>query len=108
MAGLHFRQAGDDHAPVRREAVLQVNAGGLRGRFTDILKIFYGANAFISRFQHTNMHIIKLITRNRHCYVFFKNLIPWRDSNPGLLYLRRKRCPLRHAARASWKFFKYK
>jgi hypothetical protein len=25
-----------------------------------------------------------------------KNLIPWRDSNPGLLFLRRMRCPLRH------------
>jgi hypothetical protein len=26
---------------------------------------------------------------------FPKNLIPWRDSNPGLLFLRRIRCPLR-------------
>jgi hypothetical protein len=31
----------------------------------------------------------------------FKNLIPWRDSNPGLLFLRWMRCTLCHAARAT-------
>jgi hypothetical protein len=36
----------------------------------------------------------------QHCTDFLKNLIPWRDSNPGLLFLRRMRCQLRHAARA--------
>jgi hypothetical protein len=29
---------------------------------------------------------------------FLKNLIPWRDSNPGLLPLRLMQCPLRHTA----------
>jgi hypothetical protein len=29
------------------------------------------------------------------------NLTPWRDSNPGLLFPRRMRCPLRHAAMPS-------
>jgi hypothetical protein len=29
-----------------------------------------------------------------------KNLIPWQDSNPGLLFLRRMQCPLLHAAMA--------
>jgi hypothetical protein len=32
---------------------------------------------------------------------FPKSLVPWRDSNPGLLFLRRMRCLLRHAAGAS-------
>jgi hypothetical protein len=32
--------------------------------------------------------------------VFPKNLTPRRDSNPGLLFLRRMWCPLRHADRA--------
>jgi hypothetical protein len=38
-------------------------------------------------------------------YVFPKNLVPWRDSNPGLLFLRLMRCPLRHATRALWIFY---
>jgi hypothetical protein len=38
-----------------------------------------------------------------------KSIIPWRDSNPGILLLRRMRCRLRHADRArryagSWKY----
>jgi hypothetical protein len=36
-----------------------------------------------------------------HCYVFPKNHLPRRDSNPGLLFLRRMRCPLRHADRTN-------
>jgi hypothetical protein len=51
--------------------------------------------------------ILSQICAQQHCYAFPKNLIPWRDSNPGLMYLRRVWCPLRHAARASawWRFF---
>jgi hypothetical protein len=32
--------------------------------------------------------------------IFSKNLIPWRDSNPGLLSLRLVQCPLCRATRA--------
>jgi hypothetical protein len=46
------------------------------------------ANAFISHFN------TQTISQE------YTNLKPWRDSNPGLLFLRRMRCPLRHAARA--------
>jgi hypothetical protein len=50
----------------------------------------------ISQVNTQTMHT-KSITHNS---IFPKILIPWRDSNPGLLFLRRMRCPLRHAARA--------
>jgi hypothetical protein len=40
------------------------------------------ANAFISPFNTQTMHII-LFTTTLLC--FPKNLIPWQDSNPGLL-----------------------
>jgi hypothetical protein len=42
------------------------------------------ANAFISPFNTQTMHI-KSFYAQRHSYVFPKNLIPWRDSNPSLL-----------------------
>jgi hypothetical protein len=32
-----------------------------------------------------SMHIIKSFYTQQHCYGSLKNLIPWRDSNPGLL-----------------------
>jgi hypothetical protein len=35
----------------------------------------------------------KLSYTQQHCYDLPKNLMPWRDSNPGLLFLRRMRCP---------------
>jgi hypothetical protein len=35
-------------------------------------------------FNTQTMHIKSFYTQ-QHCYVFLKNLIPWRDSNPGLL-----------------------
>jgi hypothetical protein len=41
-------------------------------------------NAFISPFNTQTMHIKSFYTQ-QHCYVFPKNLLPWRDSNPGLL-----------------------
>jgi hypothetical protein len=42
------------------------------------------ANAFISPFNTQTMHIKSFYTQ-QHCYVTLKNLIPWRDSNTGLL-----------------------
>jgi hypothetical protein len=42
------------------------------------------ANAFISPFNTQTMHIKSFYTQ-QHCYVSLKNLIPLRDSNPGLL-----------------------
>jgi hypothetical protein len=41
------------------------------------------ADAFISPFNTQAMHIKSFYTQ-QHCYVP-KNLIPYRDSNPGLL-----------------------
>jgi hypothetical protein len=38
----------------------------------------------ISPFKTQTMHIKSFYTQ-QHCYVSLKNLIPWRDSNPGLL-----------------------
>jgi hypothetical protein len=42
------------------------------------------ANAFISHFQHTN-NAHQVILYTTALLYFPKNLIPWRDSNPGLL-----------------------
>jgi hypothetical protein len=46
------------------------------------------------------MHIVVTINNSIARYAFPENLKPWRDSNPGLLFMRRTRCPLLHAARA--------
>jgi hypothetical protein len=52
-------------------------------------------------FHHKTIHIKSLLyTTALLC--FTKNPIPWRDSNPGLLYLRRMQCALRHAAGATF------
>jgi hypothetical protein len=45
---------------------------------------FFVANAFISPFNTQTMHIKCFYTQQK-CYAFPKNLIAWRDSNPGLL-----------------------
>jgi hypothetical protein len=50
-------------------------------------------------FFSNSAHYVK--NTKQHCHVFPKNLLPCRDSNPGLLSLRQNRCPLRHAAAAS-------
>jgi hypothetical protein len=47
-------------------------------------KIFFVANAFISPFNTQTTHIKSFYTQ-QHCCVFPENLIPRRDSNPGLL-----------------------
>jgi hypothetical protein len=46
-------------------------------------------------FNTQTMHIEPI----EHYFVSLKNSTHWRDSNPGLLFPRRMRCPLRHAAR---------
>jgi hypothetical protein len=55
-------------------------------------------------FQHTNNAYLVDLTQE-HCYDCLKNPIPWRDSNPGLLILKRMRCRLRHAARVYFRLF---
>jgi hypothetical protein len=47
-------------------------------------KSVFVANALISPFNTHTMHIKSFYTQ-QNCYAFPKNLIPWRDSNPGLL-----------------------
>jgi hypothetical protein len=46
--------------------------------------IFFLGYVFITPFNTQTKHIKSFYTQ-KHCYVFPKNLIPWRDSNPGLL-----------------------
>jgi hypothetical protein len=52
---------------------------------------FFVSNAFISQVSTQTESII-------HRSIAEKNLSPWRDSNPDLLFMRRMRCPLRQAA----------
>jgi hypothetical protein len=55
------------------------------------------------KYMHTHIHtyIHTKITRNNIAtHALHKNIILWRDSNPGLLLLRWMRCPMRHADRA--------
>jgi hypothetical protein len=49
-------------------------------------------------FQRTNTAYEVDFTQ-QHCYEFLRNLTPWRDSNRGILFLRRMQCRLRHTAR---------
>jgi hypothetical protein len=51
-----------------------------------LFKYFFVANAFIS-FNTQTMHIMQVILYTTALLCFPKNLIPWRDSNPGLLVL---------------------
>jgi hypothetical protein len=44
---------------------------------------------------------IKSILTQQHSKFFPKKLITWRESSPGLQFLRRMRCPLRLAAGAN-------
>jgi hypothetical protein len=56
---------------------------------------------FFTKLWPTPLSASKYVNYIRqHCYFFLKNLIPRRDSNPGLLFLRQMRCPVRHAARS--------
>jgi hypothetical protein len=60
---------------------------------------YFVADAFISPFQHTN-NANKAILYAMHCYLCFpKKLMPWRDSNPGILVPEADAMPLCHAAR---------
>jgi hypothetical protein len=62
---------------------------------TPYIFLYLWANPFISLFQYTNNACYVNYTKQQ-CTVFPKIPKPWRDSNPGLLFLRRIRCPLRH------------
>jgi hypothetical protein len=55
------------------------------------------ANAFISPFNTQSMHIKSFYTQ-QHCYVSLKTLYPGGIRTRVFLFLRRMRCPLRHAA----------
>jgi hypothetical protein len=44
------------------------------------------------------MHVKWTIHTHLYCYEFSKNLIPWRESNPGQQFLMLMRCPQCHAA----------
>jgi hypothetical protein len=59
---------------------------------------------FLILFNTLTNHMKLICYTQQHCYVFPKILyvVPWRDSNPDLLSLKRMRCPLRHAASASF------
>jgi hypothetical protein len=50
-------------------------------------KIFFVANAFISPFNTQTTHIKSFYVYTTALICFPKNLIPWRDSNIGLLVL---------------------
>jgi hypothetical protein len=51
------------------------------------------SNAFISQVNRQTMHT-KSIIHNNIAMIFRKTIYPVRDSNPGLLFPRRMRCPL--------------
>jgi hypothetical protein len=55
-------------------------------------------------FFNTQTKHIESIIHNSIAMFFPKNPMPWRESNPGLLFPRQIRCPLRNAARGQ--FFK--
>jgi hypothetical protein len=65
--------------------LLDHSCQGLSGFFGDsFFKNIFVANGFISPLNTQTRHIKSFYTQ-QHCYVSLKNLIPWRDSNPGLL-----------------------
>jgi hypothetical protein len=53
------------------------------------------------------MSLLHFSTQSNAYFKSFKYaaMFFWWDLNPGLLFLRRMRCPLHHAARASYHFF---
>jgi hypothetical protein len=55
--------------------------------------------AFISPFNSQTMHIKSFYTQ-QHCYVSLKTFYPGGIRTQVFLFMRRMRCPLRHAARA--------
>jgi hypothetical protein len=79
------------------------------GRFILLFRNIFGRiSLHISHFQHTNnaYKVNYICQTQQHGYVVPKNFTPWWTSNPGLLFLRRMRCRLRHAARvARWFIF---
>jgi hypothetical protein len=62
------------------------------------LKNIFAAYAFISPFNTQTMHIKSYYTQ-QHCYDSLKTLYPGGIGTRVFSFLRRMRCPLRHAAR---------
>jgi hypothetical protein len=56
----------------------------------------------ISLFNTQTMHIKSILHNSITRFDFLRT---WRDSNPGLLFLRRIQCRLRNAARATSEIF---
>jgi hypothetical protein len=83
---LNWRFLSQKCDPVQRDLLM----GVLAVLFTYIfyyLNIFGGgANAFFSLFKHINK-AYKVNYTQQQCYDFPKKLIPWRDSNPSLMFL---------------------
>jgi hypothetical protein len=63
------------------------------------LKYFFVANAFIS-FNTQTMHIKSFFTQ-QHCYVSLKTLYPGGIPTWVFSFLRRMRCPMHYATRAT-------
>jgi hypothetical protein len=66
---------------------------------TCFLLLFLGPMPLFLRFNTQTMHFKSLYTQ-QHCYVSLKTLYPGGIRSRVFLFLRRMRCPLRHAARA--------
>jgi hypothetical protein len=64
---------------------------------TDLKKIYFLANAFISPFNKQTMHVKSLYTKQ---HVFLKILYPGGIQTQVFSFLRLMQCPLRHAAMA--------
>jgi hypothetical protein len=78
---------------------LQVTASPVGKADLIVLKYIFGANAFISLFStHKLQTHINSIVHNSIAKTSCKTFLSWRESNPGLLFLRRMRCRLRRTA----------
>jgi hypothetical protein len=67
--------------------------------FTYWKNFFFLANAFITPFHMHTMYTKPFYTQ-QHCYVSLKTLYPGGIQTRVFLFLRRMRCPVRHATRA--------
>jgi hypothetical protein len=56
-------------------------------------------------FNTQTMHINSIVHNSIDMYDFLNNLIPRRDSNNGLLFLRRMQCRLRHDTRENYAIY---
>jgi hypothetical protein len=70
---------------VRPVSMCQFKCARQGDRMSSFIYIFCLANAFISHFNSQTMHVKSFYMYTTALLCFPKNLIPWRDSNPGLL-----------------------